>query len=115
MAGEWVIGGCEAKVFAWACVLGGLGEFLRGRPASAWLAMGCGAALHPIVGGWGMIALVPAWWLTRTRPVCRDRRLGGGTSRRCAVFQIVAGPRRLGPMLLELAPTPSPTRLGRVA
>jgi len=90
MAGEWVIGGCEAKVFAWACVLGGLGELCRGRPASAWLAMGCGAALHPIVGGWGMIALVPAWWLTRTRPVCGDRRLGGGTS-------LVAGPRRSGP------------------
>lgn len=75
MAGEWVIGGCEAKVFAWACVLGGLGEFLRGRPASAWLAMGCGAALHPIVGGWGMIALVPAWWLTRSgRPLSQLSR-----------------------------------------
>jgi hypothetical protein len=58
MAGEWVIGGCEAKVFAWACVLGGLGEFVRGRPAAAWLAMGCGAALHPIVGGWAMIVLL---------------------------------------------------------
>jgi hypothetical protein len=106
MAGEWVIGGCESKVFAWACVLGGLGELCRGRPASAWLAMGCGAALHPIVGGWGMIALVPTWWLTRMLPVCGDRRLGGGTS-------LVAGPRRLGPMLLELAPTPfaSPQRL----
>jgi hypothetical protein len=90
MAGEWVIGGCESKVFAWACLFGGLGEFVRGRPASAWLAMGCGAAVHPIVGGWAMIALVPAWWLTRTLPICGDRRRGGGTSR-------VAGPRRLGP------------------
>ena len=33
------------------------------------------------------------------------RRLGGGKSR-------VAGPRRLGPMLLELSPTPSPTFVG---
>jgi hypothetical protein len=107
MAGEWVIGGCESKVFAWACVFGGLGEFVRGRPASAWLAMGCGAAVHPIVGGWAMIALVPAWWLTRTLPMCGDRRLGGGTS-------LVAGPRRLGPMLLELAPTPSPPSTWRL-
>ncbi len=97
MAGEWVIGGCEAKVFAWACVLGGIGELCRGRPAVAWLAMGCGAALHPIVGGWGMIALVPACWFTRMLPAFIETRLGGGTSRRCAVFQIVAGPRRLGP------------------
>ncbi|MFM8951533.1 MAG: DUF6798 domain-containing protein [Planctomycetaceae bacterium] len=107
MAGEWVIGGCESKVFAWACVFGGLGEFVRGRPASAWLAMGCGAAFHPIVGGWAMIALVPAWWLSRTLPVCGDDRLGGGASR-------VAGPRRLGPMLLELAPTPSPPSTWRL-
>ncbi|MDA1202107.1 MAG: hypothetical protein O3C39_10540, partial [Planctomycetota bacterium] len=50
-AGEWVIGGCEAKVFAWALVLGGLGEFVGGRFAAAWLLMGGGTAFHPIVGG----------------------------------------------------------------
>jgi len=57
-AGEWVIGGCEAKVFAWALVLWGVGEGVRGRFASAWLVCGAATALHPLVGGWAMVALV---------------------------------------------------------
>lgn len=60
LAGEWVLGGCEAKVFAWAFVLGGVGEWLRGRFATAWLLCGAAAAWHPIVGGWALVALVLA-------------------------------------------------------
>jgi hypothetical protein len=63
MAGEWVIGGCEAKVFAWACVLAGVGEVARGRWAGGVFAMGTGTALHVLVGGWGLVALVGAWLL----------------------------------------------------
>lgn len=57
MAGEWVIGGCESKVFSWAFVLAAIGEIGRGRFAAAWLLGGAAAALHPIVGGWGMVAV----------------------------------------------------------
>lgn len=60
-AGEWVIGGCESKVFAWSLVLAAVGEIGRGRFAGAWLAMGAGTALHPIVGGWGLVAIVMSW------------------------------------------------------
>ena len=65
-AGEWVIGGCEAKVFAWALVFGGVGELVRGRFARAWCLLGGATACHPIVGGWAMVAatavrLTPAW------------------------------------------------------
>ena len=59
-AGEWVIGGCESKVFAWALVLVGVGWFVRGRSAVAWAWLGAATALHPLVGGWAMVALVPA-------------------------------------------------------
>ena len=59
-AGEWVIGGCEAKVFAWALVLVGIGWFVRGRAAFAWAWLGAATALHPLVGGWAMVALLPA-------------------------------------------------------
>jgi hypothetical protein len=55
-AGEWVLGGCEAKVFAWALVLGGLGEWLRDRFAAAWCLLGAATACHPIVGGWALVA-----------------------------------------------------------
>ena len=57
MAGEWMIGGCEAKVFAWALVLGAWGESVRGRWAYAWLLSGAATAFHPLVGGWMMIAI----------------------------------------------------------
>ena len=57
-AGEWLIGGCEAKVFAWAFLLGATGEIARGRFASAWLSAGAATALHVVVGGWGMVAVM---------------------------------------------------------
>jgi hypothetical protein len=60
-AGEWVIGGCEAKVFAWAAVLGGLGELGSGRFATAFGLAGIGTAFHPIVGGWALVATVVTW------------------------------------------------------
>lgn len=55
-AGEWVIGGCEAKVFAWALVLGGVGEVVRGRWSGAVCLFGAATACHPIVGGWATVA-----------------------------------------------------------
>jgi hypothetical protein len=70
-AGEWVIGGCEAKVFAWALVLGAAGEIARDRFAGAWLALAAATAVHPIVGGWGMVAVVLEWLVSgfpRSRP-----------------------------------------------
>jgi hypothetical protein len=57
-AGEWVIGGCEAKVFAWALVFGGLGELVRGRFPAAWFLLGLATAFHPVVGGWALVAAV---------------------------------------------------------
>lgn len=60
-AGEWVIGGCEAKVFAWALVLAGVGEVERDRFGPAWCLGGAAAACHPVVGGWGLVATVAAW------------------------------------------------------
>jgi hypothetical protein len=60
-AGEWVIGGCEAKVFAWAAVFAGLGALARGRFPPAFLCMGLATALHPIVGGWAGLAAVIIW------------------------------------------------------
>ncbi len=60
-AGEWVIGGCEAKVFAWAALLAGVGEVVRGRHAIAWVLCGAGAAVHPVVGGWGMVVVAATW------------------------------------------------------
>jgi hypothetical protein len=92
-SGEWVLGGCEAKVFAWALVVGGLGELVRGRFARAWCLMGGATAFHPIVGGWAMLAAAVSaapWWPTPVGPLARARRLPG-VSR-----PAVAGSRGLG-------------------
>jgi hypothetical protein len=95
-AGEWVIGGCEAKVFAWAAVLGGLGEVAAGRFPAACFRCGVATALHPLVGGWALVATVATWvadgtwrqWTTpadgerpgraRVRAVWRDAAFVGG-------------------------------------
>lgn len=82
-AGEWVIGGCEAKVFAWAAVLGALGEVAAGRNASAICRCGLAAAFHPIVGGWSLVATAVTWLATTLQrggargPDCRDALLVG--------------------------------------
>lgn len=61
MAGEWLIGGCEAKVFSWALLLAALGAWFRGACPRAALLAGAATALHPLVGGWGAIAIAGAW------------------------------------------------------
>jgi hypothetical protein len=77
-AGEWVIGGCEAKVFAWALVLGGIGELVRGRFAWAWCLLGGATAFHPIVGGWAMLAAAAVWaWSWRDKPRTGIDPVGG--------------------------------------
>lgn len=65
-SGEWVIGGCEGKVFAWAAVLASAGWFARGRPDIAWLASGIATAFHAVVGGWSLVACVLAMLMTRS-------------------------------------------------
>ncbi len=60
MAGEWVVGGLEAKVVSYALVFAALGCQLRGAlaPAAWWLA---GAvAFHPIVGLWSTLLAILA-------------------------------------------------------
>lgn len=84
MAGEWVLGGCEAKVLAWACVLAGIGEVARGRWPSGVCAMGAGTWLHVLVGGWGLVALVGTWLARGGHQPAGA--LGHGPKWRAAVF-----------------------------
>lgn len=66
-AGEWLIGGCEAKVFAWAGVLWAAGAIARDRWGPAWVSLGAATAVHAVVGGWGMVAAALAWWFLGSR------------------------------------------------
>jgi len=69
LAGEWVVGGFEAKGLAFGFILLGIEAVVRGRWNWAWLLMGMATAFHVLVGGWSML-LVGWTWLTagRQRP-----------------------------------------------
>ena len=61
MAGEWVIGGVEAKGFAYALVFFALATVAQARWNRAWILLGSASALHVLVGGWAAIAAGVAW------------------------------------------------------
>jgi hypothetical protein len=61
MAGEWVVGGIEAKCLAYVLVFFGLAELVSGRWSATWLLFGAASAFHVIVGGWCVVAGGVAW------------------------------------------------------
>jgi hypothetical protein len=63
-AGEWAIGGFEAKSIAYPLVLKGVADCIEGRWKFVWLWMGLAVAWHPVVGGWAGLS-VGLIWLTR--------------------------------------------------
>jgi hypothetical protein len=65
MAGEWVIGGAEAKGFAFVLLFLGLESLLRNRWNRALWLFGAASAFHVLIGGWAVVATGFAWlWLT---------------------------------------------------
>ncbi|MDA7926235.1 hypothetical protein N9B46_05250 [Mariniblastus sp.] len=65
MAGEWVVGGFEAKGIAYGFVLIALGNLACKDWRGVWPWLGAAAAFHVLVGGWAMIACGFAWLLTQ--------------------------------------------------
>ncbi len=63
MAGEWIIGGVEAKGFAYVLVFLGLEAILRNRWRRTWLLLGGASAFHVLVGGWSAVAAGVVWLL----------------------------------------------------
>jgi len=68
MAGEWVIGGVEAKGFAYAIVLFGLGMLAAGRWRASLVLLGLATAFHVLVGGWSLVAIFLAWLMNGRQP-----------------------------------------------
>jgi hypothetical protein len=57
-AGEWVIGGIEAKVFSYGCVFWGLVLLIRHKWILCAMCGGLAVGFHPVVGGWAVIAAI---------------------------------------------------------
>lgn len=72
-AGEWVVGGVEAKGFAFALVFTGLEAWIRRRWSRALLLLGAATAVHVLTGGWSLIACTLSWrMLGPSRPSLRE-------------------------------------------
>ena len=73
MAGEWLMGSVEPKVFAYSAVFMALSAAFVGRYLwmTAWL--GIAASFHALVGGWSSIVML-LWLLWRRRDVLLDGR-----------------------------------------
>jgi hypothetical protein len=69
LAGEWIVGGVEAKGFAYVLVFLALEGIVRGRWRAALLLAGAAGAFHVLVGGWTVVAIGVAWLAAgRERP-----------------------------------------------
>lgn len=67
-AGEWVVGGCEAKVIAYAAVFAAIGFAIGRRWTTAWVFIGIAGAFHVITGAWiGLCFLIVSWWMDAQR------------------------------------------------
>ena len=56
LAGEWVVGGFEAKGFAYFFVIMAIGSMVKRDWKWVWPFLGAGAAFHVLVGGWAFLS-----------------------------------------------------------
>jgi hypothetical protein len=68
MAGEWLIGGVEAKGFAYVFVMLGLEALVRARWGTAVVLLGAASAFHVVIGGWSVVAAGVVWLASSDRP-----------------------------------------------
>ncbi|QDS91982.1 hypothetical protein FF011L_07180 [Roseimaritima multifibrata] len=83
LAGEWVVGGIEAKVPAYAFVLFALERMVCRRWSWVWPLLGAASAFHVLVGGWSVLAAGLVWIASGKRRGSLVRQLlplaiGGG-------------------------------------
>lgn len=71
LAGEWVIGGFEAKGIAYALVFAALAALVRDRWNVALGLLGAASAWHVLVGGWAAVAVGLCWLLDANRPALK--------------------------------------------
>lgn len=60
-AGEWAVGGFEAKSMAYPLILLALASLADSRWFLTWIWLGGATAWHPLVGGWAAISIFIVW------------------------------------------------------
>jgi hypothetical protein len=79
LAGEWVVGGVEAKGFAFGFCFLGISFLIRKKWAVVWVLLGFAVAFHVLVGGWIaiLVVLLRARGLMKTRSLDKHELLAG--------------------------------------
>ncbi|HVA51493.1 MAG TPA: DUF6798 domain-containing protein [Pirellulales bacterium] len=72
LAGEWVVGGFEAKGLAYALVFAALASLVTDRWNLALVLLGGASAFHVLVGGWSATAAAVCWLLSADAPRLRQ-------------------------------------------
>ena len=75
LAGEWVVGGMEAKGLAYGFLLLAMEALVRNRWQVTWIWLGMATAFHVLVGGWAMVATGCAWLLAPPDRISLKRML----------------------------------------
>lgn len=73
IAGEWLVGGLEAKAIAYSLVLFAIGLMLEGRDRSMAFLLGLSTSFHVLVGSWAFLVAV-GWLILRRRNCFWDVR-----------------------------------------
>ena len=96
LAGEWVVGGFEAKGIAYFFVLMALGNAVSHNWRWCWPTLGAAMVFHVLVGGWALLCLMFAWGALRWVEFVRD--YAGGSRGKFAAKKL------LGNIQLQLLP-----------
>lgn len=106
-AGEWAIGGFEAKSLAYPFVILALAELLGGRWNRVWLMTSVAVAFHPLVGGWSGVTFAVAWlWFGRRTAPLKAQIVSGGVAAAISTLGIlpalsmIGGPSRSGDIVV---------------
>ncbi len=78
LAGEWVVGGFEAKGIAYGFVFFAIASLLKRNWQWVWPLLGCASAFHVLVGGWAAIAAGACLLYSMMAPSVREP--GGSVS-----------------------------------
>ena len=75
MAGEWVVGGFEAKSVTYVFVILALDSFLRKRDTSFWAWLGLGCIFHLVIGVWALFCFSTAYLMVpgQVAQCCRTK------------------------------------------
>ena len=89
MAGEWVVGGIEAKCFAYGLVFHALACVSRRQWLHVWPLLGAATAFHVLVGGWSMVAAAVAFCFDREQRDFGKNALSLGAGLALAAFGLI--------------------------